>query len=191
MYSRHNFYFKPILFHLHSCRSLIVRVLARGLSNRKHLFNTGRITHLPMLLTQRTPNAIAEWIAFWFSGICVCAPSWTIVDHSISHQHPRARALVTWEKITLSLVAGTERYQMLGPQEWWIPILELFKLGINCAMCMKPVTNSDPSILMELWKTRKFRIHLRKTLGDTFCFCVTKVRAFLYDTESKRQHGIS
>jgi hypothetical protein len=96
MYSTHNFYFKPLLLHLHSCRSSIVRVTKRkGLSNGKHLLNIVRITHLPTPLTLRTQNAIAERIAYCSPGfVCLLLRERSWTTHPPNDTPERERSLL-------------------------------------------------------------------------------------------------
>jgi hypothetical protein len=81
MYSAHNFYFNPFI-----ASSALLPVIdckgwkQQGLSNRNHLFDTVRITHLSTSLTLRTWNAIAEWIAYCssvFVSVLLRGRSWT------------------------------------------------------------------------------------------------------------------
>jgi hypothetical protein len=81
MYSGHNFYFKPDIVSF-ALLPVIDRkgIGTRGLSNRKHLFNTVRITHLLTSLILRTRNAIAKRIAYRspvFVRVLLRGRSWT------------------------------------------------------------------------------------------------------------------
>ena len=105
MYSGHNFYFKPYI----ALFALLPVIDCKGLEAARFIKQKPSIWHCPhhplayvASTTTTTRHCQVDLILIF--GICERAPLWTIVDHPISQQQPRAWALNTWKEITYFVI---------------------------------------------------------------------------------------